>query len=124
MVTSRCRSLSPMLRPFLIATALSVVVLVSGSAAASAASCSAPKYPGSGYFTSLKVTKVSCSTGKKVAIAYYKCRLKHGVSGRCTSRVLGYSCKETRTSIPTEIDARVTCKSGSKKVEHSYQQNT
>jgi hypothetical protein len=33
----------------LIATALSVVVLVSGSAAASA-TCSPPKYPGSGYF--------------------------------------------------------------------------
>ena len=101
---------------------LAIIVALPG--AAHAATCSNPKYPGSGYFTSLKVTKVSCSTGKKVAIAYYKCRLKHGVKGRCTSRVLGYTCKEKRTSIPTEIDARVTCKRGSKKVEHSYQQNT
>jgi hypothetical protein len=103
-----------MLRPFLIATALSAVVLLSGSAVASAGTCSAPKYPGSGYFTSLKVTKVSCSTGKKVTLAHYKCRVKHGVKGRCVSKVLGYSCKETRRSISTEIDGTVTCKSGSK----------
>ena len=113
-----------MLRPFLIATALSLVVLVSGTAAASAASCSPPKYPGSGYFTSLKVTKVSCSTGKKVTLAHYKCRVKHGVKGRCTSKVLGYSCKESRRSIETEIDGTVTCKSGSKKVVYSYRQDT
>ena len=98
-----------MLRPFLIATALSVVVLFSGAAAASAATCSAsslPRYPGSGYFTSLKVTKVSCSTGKKVMLAHYKCRTKHGKTGRC-SKVLGYSCKESRRSIETEIDGTV-----------------
>ena len=88
-----------MLRPFLIATALSVVVLFSGSAVASAGTCSAPKYPGSGYFTSLKVTKVSCSTGKKVTLAHYKCRVKHGKTGRCASKVLGYACSETRRSI-------------------------
>src|SRR3954449_10237995 len=123
-VTSPSVSLSAMLRPFFIATALSVVVLMSGSAAASAASCSAPKYPGSGYFTSLKVTKVSCSTGKKVTLAHYKCRVKHGKTGRCSSKVLGYSCSEKRRSIETEIDATVTCKNGSKKVVYSYQQDT
>jgi hypothetical protein len=101
---------------------LAIIVAVPG--AAHAATCSNPKYPGSGYFTSLKVTKVSCATGKKVALAYYKCRTKTGVKGRCVSKVLGYSCRETRTSIPTEIDARVKCTNGSKKVEHSYQQNT
>src|SRR3954453_9107285 len=124
MVTSRCRSLSPMLRPFLIATALSVVVLVSGSAVASAGSCSAPKYPGSGYFRSLKVTKVSCSTGKKVTLAHYKCRVKYGKTGLCSSKVLSYSFSEKRRSIETEIDATVTCKNGSKKVVYSYQQDT
>ena len=30
----------------------------------SAATCTPPKYPGSGYFTSLKVTKVCCATGE------------------------------------------------------------
>jgi len=112
-----------MLRPFLIATALSLVVLVSGTAAASAASCSPPKYPGSGYFTSLKVSGVSCSTGKKVMLAHYRCRTKHGKTGRCSS-VSGYRCSEKRRSIETEIDATVTCKRGSKKVIYSYQQDT
>jgi hypothetical protein len=92
--------------------------------AAHAATCRVPKYPGSGYFTSLSVSHTSCATGRKVALAYYHCRLRHGVKGRCTSRVLGYSCKERRESIPTEIDARVTCTRGSRKVVHTYQQNT
>jgi hypothetical protein len=89
----------------------------------SARSCSPPKYPGSGYFTRLSVYGTSCSTGRKVAIAYYHCRLRHGKRGKCTSRVLGYSCRERRQSIPTEIDATVTCKRGHRKVVHSYQQN-
>jgi hypothetical protein len=114
-----------MLRPFLIATALSVVVLLSGTAVASAATCKTlPRYPGSGYFTALKATGVSCTTGKKVMLAHYKCRVKHGKTGRCSSKVLGYSCSEKRRSIETEIDATVTCKSGSKKVVYSYQQDT
>jgi hypothetical protein len=113
-----------MLRPFLIATALSLVVLFSGAAAASAAGCSSlPRYPGSGYFTSLKVSGVSCSTGKKVMLAHYRCRTKHGKTGRCSS-VSGYRCSEKRRSIETEIDATVTCKRGSKKVIYSYQQDT
>jgi hypothetical protein len=113
-----------MLRPFLIATAVSVVVLLSGTAAASAATCPRlPSYPGSGYFTALKVSGVSCSTGKKVMLAHYRCRVKHGKTGRCKS-VLGYTCSERRRSIATEIDGTVTCKRGSKKVVYSYQQDT
>ena len=77
-----------------------------------------------GYFTSLKVTHTSCTTGRKLEVAYYHCRLHHGVKGRCTSRVMGYKCTEVRNSIPTEIDARVTCKHGSKTIVHTYQQNT
>ena|ERR1700754_360533 len=107
-----------------VAFALVLAFIVALPGAAHAATCPNPKYPGSGYFTSLQVTKVSCATGKKLALAYYKCRLKHGVSGRCTSKVMGYSCTEKRVSIDTEIDARVTCKDGSKKVVHAYQQNT
>jgi hypothetical protein len=98
--------------------------LVAVPSSAHAATCSPPKYPGSGYFTSLKVTHVSCSTGRKFVVSYYKCRTKHGVSGRCTSRVDGYSCKETRRSSSVEIDARVTCKRGSRQIVHTYQQNT
>jgi hypothetical protein len=85
--------------------------------------CSPPRYPGTGYFTSLTVSGVGCSTGKKLALAYYRCRLRHGKKGVCRSRVLGYSCHETRHSISTEIDARVTCKLGRRTIVHTYQQN-
>ena len=98
--------------------------LVALPASAQAATCTPPKYPGSGYFTTLKVTKVSCTTGKSVALAFHKCRVKTGVKGRCVSRVKGYSCRETRTTIPTEINGRVKCTRGSRRVDLTYQQNT
>ena len=103
---------------------LVLALFVAAPGAAQAATCTPPKYPGSGYFTTLKVTKVSCTTGKSVALAFHKCRVKHGIKGRCTSKVSGYTCRETRTSIPTEIDGRVKCTRGSRRVELTYQQNT
>jgi len=100
-----------------VAIAIALTGVASGSPTAHAArTCSPPSYPGAGYFTSLNVSGTTCSAGKKVALAYYKCRLKHGKAGRCHSKVLKYACHETRNSIPTEIDARVTCKRGHKKV--------
>ena len=106
---------------------------VTGGAAASASpvlrssrSCNPPKYPGQGYFTGkIRVTNISCSYGKRFVVAFYKCRTKNGSrpSGRCTSKVLGFSCTERRTSIPTEIDSRVTCRRGTQKIVHTYQQN-
>lgn len=110
----------------LMATLAFVVLLAAGAQASPAAakSCSTPKYPSSGYFTSLSVKHVSCATGRKLALAYYHCRTKHGLAGRCVSRVMRYSCREKRTSIPTEIDARVTCTRGSRTIVHTYQQNT
>src|SRR4051812_9811841 len=111
-----------MKRLMLLMLVLCAAVAVPGTARA--ATCSAPKYPGSGYFTSLRVSHVSCATGRKFIVAYYKCRLKHGVKGRCTSPFSGYSCKETRVSSSIEFDARVTCKRGSRTIVHTYQQNT
>jgi hypothetical protein len=108
----------------LAACAVLITAAPSAHAAHAATTCKPPKYPGTGYFTSLSVSHTSCTTGKKFVVAYYKCRLKHGKAGRCTSHVMGYSCKETRNTIPTEIDARVTCKDGSKRITHTYQQNT
>ena len=86
--------------------------------------CPPPHYPGLGYFTSLTVSRTTCATGNKVAIAYYHCRLRNGVKGRCEGGVLGFRCTEKRVSIPTETDARVTCVKGSEKVVHTYQQDT
>ena len=76
--------------------------------------CTPPKYPGSGYFTGkIRVTNVSCTYAKKFVVAYYKCRIRNGgADGRCRTRVIDFRCKETRNSIPTEIDARVTCNRG------------
>ena len=95
-----------------------------GPLARAAANCTLPHYPGVGYFTSLTVSDTSCATGKKVALAYYHCRLAHGgAKGRCPGGVLGFACSEHRVSIPTEIDARVTCVKGREKVVHTYQQD-
>jgi hypothetical protein len=110
--------------PYLL-RALGRVPVAGGTAIAAAARmCSTPRYPGSGYFTSLSVSGVSCATGRRVMLAYYRCRLRHGRAGRCHSRVLGYTCNETRNAIPTEINARVTCRLGRRTVIHTYQQNT
>ena len=92
--------------------------------AARATTCKPPKYPGSGYFTSLSVTGTSCAQGSKLAIAYYKCRTKKSVSGKCSGGVLNYKCTDKRKSIPTEIDGRVTCKKSKATIVHTYQQDT
>ena len=85
--------------------------------------CKSPKYPGSGYFTSLSVRGVSCRTGRRVALGYYRCRVRGGKRGRCRTRVRRFRCSERRYSIPTELNARVTCRRGRAKVVHTYQQN-
>ena len=47
---------------------------------------------------------MSCATGRKVTLAHYRCRVKHGRKGRCGG-VLGYRCAEgTRRSISTEYN--------------------
>jgi hypothetical protein len=86
--------------------------------------CNPPKYPGNGYFTSLSVSHTTCATGVRVVIAWYHCRIKHGVAGKCDRRVVGYACHEKRVTIRTEFDARVTCRRGDATVVHTYQQNT
>ena len=114
------------------ALALAVACLAGAPAATAetahaARSCSPPKYPGNGYFTSLSVSHTSCGTGRKVALAHYHCRRKHGVRGHCHHRVLHFRCKENRPAsarIPTQYSSRVTCTRGSRRVVFVYQQNT
>jgi len=43
---------------------------------------------------------------------------------RARQPLLGNRCSEQRNSIPTEINARVTCRKGDAKVVYTYQQNT
>jgi hypothetical protein len=122
------------------AIAVSACLAVGGFAGASSPAVAATKtckagstkYPNAnpgGYFTSLKVTNTSCSSGAKLMLAYYKCRRAHGqgVEGRCkASKVNGYKCTEKRPASGnngTEFNATVTCKTGKKKIVHTYQQN-
>jgi hypothetical protein len=95
-----------------------------GPRALVARTCSVPEYPGLGYFTTLAVSGTTCTTGDKLIFAYYRCRLAHGKAGTCHTSVLGFTCREQRNSIPTEIEARVTCRKGSETVVHTYQQDT
>jgi hypothetical protein len=130
--------MSPNLRririPALVAStclALTAFAVVDSAAGASpvlrsSQTCSPPKYPGEGYFTQkIHTTNISCTYGKKFVLAYYKCRTHSGKTpaGRCTSKVQGFSCTEKRESIPTEIDARVTCRRSTQRIVHTYQQN-
>jgi hypothetical protein len=117
-----------MSRSFALAVALVAVVAFAFASTAgarptahAARSCSPPKYPGQGYFTSLQVSHVGCATGRKVTLAHYRCRIKHGRKGHC-ARVLHYRCSETRRAIPTEYTSRVTCKRGARKVVYTYEQ--
>lgn len=77
-----------------------------------------------------KVSGVSCAAGQKVIVAFHKCRFKHGKTGTCTSKVLGYSCREKRSNKEIvagsllSFEGDVTCKRGSASVVHHYQQNT
>ena len=93
--------------------------------------CKAPKEPAGlngGYFTELRATNVSCRSARRLVLAYYKCRrARGGVRGTCNNRTVNrMRCKESRPASlqsDTQINARVTCTRGSRKVRHSYQQN-
>ena len=117
-----------MLRSLALAAAFAALLAIGATgagaspAAHAAGSCSPPDYPGSGYFTSLRVAHVSCATGKRVALAHYRCRIKHGRRGHCGS-VLRYRCTEVRRGIATEYNSRTTCKRGTRRVIFTYQQN-
>lgn len=73
------------------------------------------------------VRGTSCASGERVIKAFHACRLKKGKQGRCTTKVVGYSCTDKRPAAlrsPLSFDGDVTCKRGSKRVTHHYTQNT
>jgi hypothetical protein len=80
---------------------------------------------GTTYVTKLSATNVTCTKAKSVVKAFHRCRRAHGgPKGRCTSRVQGFRCTETRESIPTQFDSRATCRDGSRAIRFSYEQFT
>jgi hypothetical protein len=120
--------------------ALAVAVLAAAAfvpASASAASCGLSadeEYHRAGkslptYTRSLKVSGgAKCATGHKLIKAYYKCRVaapSPGKKGRCTKKVMRYSCSEKRSNvIKTQFDARVTCRKGKARIVSDYTQFT
>ena len=116
-----------MLRTLLLAL-LAVAALVAIPASASAATCKLPsdgKGFGPTYLLSLKTAKTSCSKGKAVVKAYHACATAKGPKGHCTRKVLGYACTERRgAAIPTQFDAKTSCRKGGARVEFAYTQFT
>lgn len=116
--------------------AAAALALAAGPPPAPAASSSSYKrcslsekdqQPSSGHPTynlSLKQKRTRCSTAKKVARAFHRCR--SATSYRCTKRVLRrWTCSARKTSkTSTLFYARFTCKWGPRRVTSTYQQNT
>ncbi len=102
------------------------IVALAGVGTAAAKSCSAAKYPGDGYFTSLSVNGTSCSRGREIQRSHYRCRVRNGGrDGRCR-RTSGYSCRESRPRsqrTSSEYNATVRCTRGSATIRWTYQQN-
>jgi hypothetical protein len=120
------RRIAPLLIAGAFAVALSVPA-VSGAATTCKISLSTARNMGPTYVTQLKQSGTSCSNAVKVTRAFHACRLKHGKRGRCTTRVLRYTCTDRRPAdemIPTQFTGYVTCKRGGARITHSYQQDT
>jgi hypothetical protein len=106
-----------------LAPGLGAVASAAAPNAAAARTCKPPHYPSVGYFDSLTATGTSCASADKLVLAYFKCRTRSGLAGRCKAAVLGFTCTETRNSIPTEIDARDICRHGHARVVSAWQQD-
>src|ERR1700759_3943193 len=67
------------------------------SAAAACLNSRNVQNPGSGHHfvheNIISSKGVSCATRNAVEDKYETCRLKHGLQGRCTTKVLGFTCK-------------------------------
>lgn len=109
----------------LAALALLAAIPATASAATCKLSSKEQRRLGPTYVTSLKVTKISCRSAKRVVRAYHRCRFRSGgKKGRCRSRVSRYRCKERRGGIRTQFSGRVTCKRGRRVIRHTYTQFT
>jgi hypothetical protein len=106
---------------------LFAAVLATSAQAASAKACGSATLPtlAGGYIYHLSVKGAGCATGRQVQVAFQKCRLVHGKSGRCTSKVVGYTCKEGHRSVALDnFFTNVACKKGAASITYSFQQNT
>jgi len=120
-----CAMLTP--RSIAVAT-LACFALIAAPASAATRNCNVQNDAGTygvTYVTSLKVTNVTCARGKRVVRAFHRCRKANGgIKGRCATRVLGFRCTEDRSAIATQFSSRVVCRDGTRRVVHTYTQNT
>lgn len=135
-------SRSPSLvRAVVLSACFAVAGLVAAAPASAATySCTPPSYPETknkgGYFKGVNGAKKfrvsgysksrACRSGRSVIMAYHRCRIAKGLKGSCSGRTLNnLKCTEKRDpdlQIPTELNASVTCRKGSKRVAYIYQQ--
>lgn len=83
---------------------------------------------GTSYVTALKVAGVGCPKAEKVIKAYHNCRHENGAAGKCTHKVLGFSCKDgKRQGVPgVQYNATAKCRkvaNDSKRIKSPYTQN-
>jgi hypothetical protein len=108
-----------------------IALLAAAPAAPAATSCKLSlkksQQLGATYVTNLKVRGVTCAGAQRVVKAFHSCRREKGVKGRCTRKVLKYSCSDRRPAseqIPTQLNGHVTCARRDRRVTFDYQQNT
>lgn len=108
--------------PLALLAALALVAVASVGTA-SAKSCSDIQLAGQGYIIGINVTGISCSTGKSIAREHFrKRRARGGWDGKYNGRVKGYRCRESdRRKTSIQLNARVRCTRGSKRVRFVYQ---
>ena len=108
------------------AVPVAIVMLLAATPAAEARRCDISgkeRRLGATYVTTLTVVRVSCATGERVVRAFHRCR--RTPRGRCHARVLRYRCSDRRTSvIPSQFEARATCRRGARRVKFTYTQFT
>jgi hypothetical protein len=118
------------LAPLVVAASCSAILATAGPSGAASTcklSIATARHMGPTYVTGLKVSGTTCANAIKVTKAFHSCRLKTGVKGRCTTKVMGYSCTDKRPAAlqsALSFDGDVTCKRGAARVVHHYQQDT
>ena len=76
---------------------------------------------GADYVYSLSVRNLGCDKAKRLVKKFHQCRHDNGgANGHC-SGVKGYSCNEKKLdSSPQLLQARATCKKGTKKFKQTF----
>lgn len=113
--------MSRVTRPLTLLAAMTVLLAVAPAASAKSCRIGDERSYGTTYVTKISVSDTSCRSGRKVIRAFHACR--PGKSGKCSDRVKGYSCSESRFNKgPTSFDSNVTCRKGGRTVKHTYTQ--